>query len=87
MPFAHETAECVLADRCKLTGEALHTKYRDFATECPTLWSKLIDPNADLTLLGTMLRELRRVDGEESYRNASQKIGYVVYEKYAPTDT
>ena len=83
MKFTHEQVPDILADRGNMSASDLKAKYSNFAEECPTLWQKIIDPNADLEMLNTMLRALSNIHNEKSFNDASQKMGFVVFDKYA----
>ena len=84
MPFTHELVADIIEDRKTMTIKDLHDKYSAFAKECPTLWEKIIDPDADLSLLKTMVEALSNVDNEKSYKDATEKMGYLLFDKYVP---
>ena len=83
MPFTHEIVPDILADRSKMSVDKLREKYANFADDCPTLWEKIVDPNADLEMLNTMLTALSGINCEKSFNDASQKMGFIVFDKYA----
>lgn len=83
MAFAHDTAEQALAERASLTPEVFAAKYSRLAEECPVLWEKITNPDSDLEMLATMLKELKQVKCEQSFKAASEKMGVHIFNTYA----
>tara|TARA_X000000950_G_C13905698_1_gene656729 strand:+ start:1352 stop:1624 length:273 start_codon:yes stop_codon:yes gene_type:complete len=80
--FLHEKVDIILEDRKKLSAYEMNNKYSKFAEECPTLWEKIMDENADLSILKTMLKELNKINDEKTFNDASQKMGFFLFDKF-----